>query len=117
MEIEAGRISETCGAVGSFRDTMRRLWLSQYWRTEMDIGGVRAVLRREPFHAFTLMLADGRAITIRHPDFVALGQRHVFVVHEDESLSTIEPLRIVAIEEAPPANGRGNGKHRRRKPG
>lgn len=83
----------------------------------MDIGGVRAVLRREPFQPFTLRLADGRAITIRHPDFVALGQRHIFVVHEDESLSTIEPLLIVSIEEAPPAKQSGNGKHRRRKEG
>jgi hypothetical protein len=83
----------------------------------MDIAGVRTALHREPFHPFTLMLADGRALTIRHPDFVALGQRHIVVVHEDDTWSTIEPLLIVSIEESPPPKQGGNGKHRRRKSG
>jgi len=83
----------------------------------MDIGGVRQALRREPFQPFALRLADGRSIAVRHPDFVALGQRHVFVVHEDDSWSTIEPLLIVSIDQIPPAKEGGNGKHRRRKSG
>ena len=83
----------------------------------MDIGGVRVALRREPFQPFALMLADGRAITVRHPEVVALGQRHIVVVHEDDTWSTIEPLLIVSIEEAPPTKQSGNGKHPRRKSG
>jgi hypothetical protein len=76
----------------------------------MDIGGVRAALRREPFQPFILGLADGRAIDVPHPDFVALGQRHVFVVHQDDTWSMIEPLLIVSVD-LPSAKNDGNGKH------
>ena len=41
----------------------------------MDIEGVREALRKEPFEPFVLRLADGRALPVPHPEFVALGKR------------------------------------------
>ena len=64
----------------------------------MDLEGIRIALRRQPFEPFTIRLADGRAMAVRHPEFVALGNRRVIVVAEDDSWSVIEPILIVSID-------------------
>ena len=38
----------------------------------MDIAGIREALHRQPFEPFVIQLADGRALAVRHPDFVAV---------------------------------------------
>jgi hypothetical protein len=64
----------------------------------MDLNTIRRALRDEPFQPFSLLLADGRTETIKHPEFVALGSRIVAVVREDNSVTTIEPLLIVSLD-------------------
>ncbi|MBI1903096.1 MAG: hypothetical protein HYS13_18505 [Planctomycetia bacterium] len=64
----------------------------------MDLGGLRESLRRQPFEPFTIRLADGRSLPVSHPEFVAVGQRRVIVVHADDSFSVVEPLLIVSLE-------------------
>ena len=81
----------------------------------MDIGGVREALHRVPFQPFELRLADGRAVRIAHPDFVALGARRIVVVGEDDSTSIIEPLLIVSIDTLS-ANGQGGNGSQKKKP-
>lgn len=76
----------------------------------MDLNIIRTVLRQQPFQPFSLRLADGRELRVPHPDFVALSPRQVVVINSDESLTRIEPLLIVSLEE--PAGGmqtEGNG--------
>jgi hypothetical protein len=81
-------------------------------RPLMDIEVVREALHREPFEPFVVRLADGRSLPVRHPDFVALGKRRVFVVGEDDSTTVIEPLLIVSLD-TPARKGKGdNGKRR-----
>ena len=80
----------------------------------MDIAGVRAALHREPFEPFVIRLADGRAEPVRHPDFVELSKRLVFVVHDEGSWMTIEPLLIVSLDKMPPP-GKLNGSARKPK--
>lgn len=63
----------------------------------MDIEGLREALRRQPFQAFTIRLADGRALSVPHPEFVAVGPRRVIVVAQDNSWSVIEPILIVSL--------------------
>jgi predicted dehydrogenase len=41
----------------------------------MDIAGIREVLHRQPFQPFSIRLADGRSLAVKHRDFVALGTR------------------------------------------
>lgn len=64
----------------------------------MDLQGIREALHRQPFEPFTIRLADGRAFSVPHPDFVAIGKRRIVVVSEDDSWSVIEPLLIVSLD-------------------
>ncbi|MEX2140531.1 MAG: hypothetical protein WD894_14810 [Pirellulales bacterium] len=79
----------------------------------MDIQGVREAIHRQPFKPFEIRLADGRSIPVRHPDFVAIGQRRIVVIAEDDSSSIIEPILIVSLDYSS-ETGKGNGKARRK---
>ncbi|RPI82384.1 MAG: hypothetical protein EHM42_09525 [Planctomycetaceae bacterium] len=75
----------------------------------MDIAGVREALHKEPFLPFDIRLADGRALPVPHPDFVALTPRRVIVGATDDSWSVVEPLLIVSLDYQQPGKKRGNG--------
>jgi hypothetical protein len=64
----------------------------------MDIQGIREAVRREPFEPFAMRLADGRALPISHPEFVAVHPRRVIVILDDGSWSVIEPLMVVSLD-------------------
>jgi hypothetical protein len=64
----------------------------------MDIDGIRQARRRQPFQPFTLRLADGRALPVPHPEFVAISPQRIIVVAEDSSWSVIEPLMVVSLD-------------------
>jgi hypothetical protein len=61
---------------------------------------------------FVLRLSDGTRVRVVHPDFVAVSPGRVFVIGADESVTKIDPLHVVAIEETPPKK-RSNGKRGR----
>jgi hypothetical protein len=82
----------------------------------MDLNTIRRALRDEPFEPFILKLADGRTETVKHPEFVAVGNRIVAIVREDNSVTTVEPLLIVSLDKEPPGSKKsGNGSTRSRK--
>ena len=64
----------------------------------MDLNGIREALHRQPFEPFAIRLADGRALPVPHPDFVAVSNRRIVVVSEDDSWSVVEPLLIVSLD-------------------
>jgi hypothetical protein len=64
----------------------------------MDIDGIRQARRRQPFQPFAIRLADGRALPVPHPEFVAISPRRIIVVAEDSSWSVIEPLMVVSLD-------------------
>lgn len=65
----------------------------------MDVNVIREALHRQPFHRFSMRLADGRELHVPHPDFVAVSPRRVLVIRpEDESHAILEPLLIVSLE-------------------
>lgn len=64
----------------------------------MDIEGIRQALHKQPFDPFSMRLADGRALPIPHPDFVAVSPRRIIVVAEDGSWSVVEPILIVSLD-------------------
>jgi hypothetical protein len=75
----------------------------------MNLEGIRQAVRRRPFVPFSVMLADGRALDVPHPEFVAVGTRLATVIAEDGSWSVVEPLLIVSLDSLPRRNGKGNG--------
>jgi hypothetical protein len=83
----------------------------------MDIAGVREVLHRQPFQPFVMRLADGRSLSVPHPDFVALGPRRIVVVAEDDTWTVVEPLLIVSLDQSPPKGKGGNGASKKRRGG
>jgi hypothetical protein len=59
---------------------------------------------------FVFRLSDGTRVPVVHPDFVAVSPGQVVVIGENEALTRIDPLHVVAIEELPPkkrSNGQG----------
>jgi hypothetical protein len=64
----------------------------------MDLEPVREALHRRPFEPFVMQLADGRSLSVRHRDFVAVGKRRIVVLDEHDSSSFIEPLLIESID-------------------
>lgn len=61
---------------------------------------------------FVFRLSDGTRVPVAHPDFVAVSPGQVVVIGKDESLTKIDPLHVVAIEESPPKK-RANGRRER----
>jgi hypothetical protein len=64
----------------------------------MDLQGIVEALRRKPFEPFSMRLADGRSLSVTHPESVAVGTRRVIVVNRDDSWTVIEPLLIVSLD-------------------
>src|SRR5262249_4024704 len=61
----------------------------------MDMQPIRDAIRSLPFEPFVLRMKDGRKLTIRHPESVALGQRTlVFVDLETGESTCTEPIQI-----------------------
>jgi len=79
----------------------------------MDIQVVRDALRRHPFKPFEIRLVDGRSVPVRQRELIAVGQRCVIVIADDDSWSVVEPILIVSIDYVNDS-AKGNGKARRK---
>ncbi len=66
---------------------------------------------RGGFRPFTLRLTDGRALSIPHSEFIAIGRHAVVVVDRDGFPVNIDPLHIVSLDDKP---ARKNGGSTRR---
>ena len=65
----------------------------------MDVEHVRRAADKEPFEPFTIRLSDGRAMIVRHPEFIAISPNLVVVIGEDGyGASHIDPFLIVSVE-------------------
>jgi hypothetical protein len=51
---------------------------------------------------FAIRLSDGTRVSVLHPDFVAVSPGQILVIAKNESVTKIDPLHVVAIEEASP---------------
>lgn len=74
----------------------------------MTIPQLRAAHKAVPFQPFTLPMADGRAFSGPHPDFLSLSPtgRTVILSQEDENFRILGLLRMTAIEITPKSPGR-----------
>ena len=80
----------------------------------MHLDYLRPLWQAAPFRPFTLHLADGRALTVQHPELMArIGEgRHVIVTHEDSAgFEIVDLLLVTSIEQRDAAKDRGNGQN------
>ncbi len=63
----------------------------------MTIGQLRKAQRAEPFRPFTISLADGRAFTVAHPEFIMIPPTatRTFVVAQPSEDYSIVDLQLV----------------------
>ncbi|MEX2287766.1 MAG: hypothetical protein WD648_11800 [Planctomycetaceae bacterium] len=78
----------------------------------MTIEQLRQVYRAEPFRPFTMHLADGRDLTVKHREFLAISPsgRTVIVYQPDDSFNIVDLLLVTDIEFRPNGKPRGRGK-------
>jgi hypothetical protein len=66
----------------------------------MTTDQFRATLHQQPFRSFTIRMADGRALDVAHPDFIALSPtgRTVIVFQQDENYSVLDLLLMSELQ-------------------
>lgn len=80
---------------------------------------MKTQLIRERLHQdtepFVLRLSDGTRVPVAHPDFMMVppGVQLIIVFSKGGRETRIDPLHVVAIEEARPATVKTNGKRSR----
>jgi hypothetical protein len=64
---------------------------------------LRSTVHKAPFEAFTMHLADGHAIHVPHPDFVALtgGGRTAVVTAMQSNAYTVVDISLITRLEVP----------------
>ena len=58
------------------------------------------------FKPFVLELSSGKRVPVPHPDFIAIGKGVVVVLGTNDSVTSVDALHIVAIDEMPTARHR-----------
>ncbi|HEX4131415.1 MAG TPA: hypothetical protein VHZ24_15350 [Pirellulales bacterium] len=70
----------------------------------MTADQFRATLHQQPFRAFTIRMADGRAFNVAHRDFVALSPTgRTVIVYEDNANYSV--LDLLLMRELQVVNG------------
>ena len=69
---------------------------------------LREVLQTRPFEPFGVHLADGRCLTVKHPDFLALFPpgRTFVVTLEDDSFEVVDLLLVTSLRVRPAGSAR-----------
>ena len=64
---------------------------------------MRNQLHAQPFRPFVIRLADGRAIPVHHPDFVAIAPsgRIMTVYQPDDSSNVVDVMLVIDLELRP----------------
>lgn len=75
----------------------------------MTTPQLQTMLRAAPFQPFDIHLADGRALSVRHPEMVAItgGGRTIGVAATDETIEIVDLLLVTTLK--PHSNGASRG--------
>lgn len=60
------------------------------------------------FRPFVIGLSDGRALSVPHPDFIAVGRGFVVVLDNDDREYRLDPLHMVSIDDPPAQQSNGS---------
>jgi hypothetical protein len=66
----------------------------------MTIVQLRHLHQAKPFHPFDIHLADGRALAVEHPEFLAQSPtgRTIAVGHSDGVIEIVDLLLVVSLK-------------------
>jgi hypothetical protein len=75
----------------------------------MTVDQLRNVCTAKPYQPFTIHLADGRDIYVRHPDFIITvpSGRTAIVYQPDDSFNIVDLRLVTALEVVPGSSGSG----------
>lgn len=65
----------------------------------IDLDAMRSAARQQPFVTFTLTLADGRDVPIAKPEHLAIEEKRVIVLFEDDAWFVPEKLHHAETDE------------------
>jgi hypothetical protein len=71
----------------------------------MNIERIRERLANG-FKPFVLELSSGKRVKVPHPDFIAIGKNVVVVMGANDSVTSVDALHIVAVDELPASRRR-----------
>lgn len=79
----------------------------------MTIEQLRRLYSAKPFQAFDIHLADSRALTVAHPEQLAISHsgRTIAVARPDDTIETVDLLLVVSLKPRPNGTPR-RGRHR-----
>jgi uncharacterized protein YaaW (UPF0174 family) len=79
----------------------------------MTIEQLRQVHSARPFRAFDILTADSRALTVEHPEQLALSEvgRTIAVARPDGTIEIVDLLLVVSLKPRPNGALR-RGRHR-----
>lgn len=67
----------------------------------MTIDQLRKAVRNQPFHPFSICLADGRQLPVSHPEFIAIppdASRTFVIAGPNEDYKTIDLLLVASLD-------------------
>ncbi|MCB9935772.1 MAG: hypothetical protein H6840_08780 [Planctomycetes bacterium] len=70
----------------------------------MDIAKLKELREASPFRPFSIDLADGRQLHVRHRDFISISPegRTCIVWQPDDSMTIVDVRLIQSITQGPP---------------
>ena len=73
----------------------------------MTTDQLRSFINARPFRPFVIHTADGRAIDVNHPEWVAYaGGRVALVANPDDTFEVVDLLLVPSLEAKPNGVGR-----------
>ena len=73
------------------------------YNLDMTVEQLRKMHRAQPFRPFEIHLAEGRALGVRHPEFLAINPpgRTVAVAVEDGTIEIVDLLLVTSLKPQP----------------
>jgi hypothetical protein len=81
----------------------------------MTTEQLRQIWRTQPFRPFTIHLADGRSVPVKHAEFLlpSPSGRTVIVYQPDDSFNIIDLLLVTDLEVGVNGHGKAKGRGKR----
>lgn len=79
--------------------------------TDMTVDQLRKMHRSQPFRPFEIHLAEGRALPVEHPEFLAINPpgRTIAVAVKDGTIEIVDLLLVTSLKPRPNGSRKRGG--------